>query len=133
MSEPIVVPEQPEPGTEIEPPKNGSREPSDSTGFGLVNWLFDHINDRKPVFLCLYQEYAKEVKLSSTHKAINWILLVMATIGDLLLFAVYAAAIILVIVGITFIFVKGTGLLDYIHKPDQRINTQIIEKQELRQ
>ncbi len=113
MADPIIVKED-TPQTEIELPNNGNaKQASDSSGFGLVNWLFDHINERKPVFLSLYREYEREVKLASTHKIINWTLLLLSTIGDFILFAIYAGAVILIIVGITFIFVKGTGLLDY--------------------
>jgi len=106
------------PSTEIneEPPTppTGGNNP-DSSGFGLVIWLFDHINDRKPVFLSLYQQYDLEVKVSSNHKFLNWVLLVLALIGDIAIFIVYAVAVIAIITGITFIFIKGTGLLEFIH------------------
>lgn len=111
--QPFKVPEQTEINTEIEP-GNGRKDQTDSSGFGLVNWLFDHINERKPIFLCLYQEYEKEIKLSSHHKVLNWILLLIASIADVILFAIYTASVILIIAGITFIFVKGTGILDFI-------------------
>lgn len=87
----------------------------DSSGFGLVVWLFDHINERKPVFLSLYQQYDAEVKIASEHKIFSWLLLSLAILCDAIVFLVYAVAVIAIIAGITFIFVKGTGLLDYIH------------------
>ncbi|HUC89445.1 MAG TPA: hypothetical protein VMR45_01460 [Patescibacteria group bacterium] len=109
----IKVPKQSELSTEIEP-SNGRKDQTDSSGFGLVNWLFDHIDERKPIFLCLYQEYEKEIKLSSRHRIINVVLLLIAAIADVILFSVYMGAVILIIAGITFIFVKGTGILDFV-------------------
>lgn len=106
------------PKTELneEPPSPLPNNTSpDSSGFGLVIWLFDHINDRKPVFLSLYQQYDLEVKVSSNHKVLNWILLVLALLGDTIIFIIYALAVIAIITGITFIFIKGTGLLEFIH------------------
>lgn len=100
---------------DIPPPPGGTSSNPDSSGFGLVIWLFDHINDRKPVFLSLYQQYDLEVKISSTHKGLNWLLLILALVGDIVIFLVYALAVIAIITGITFIFIKGTGLLEFIH------------------
>lgn len=115
MSEPFrVIPPSETASEEIEPPKGNNKGGSDNSGFGLINWLFDHINERKPIFLCLYQEYEKEVKLSSSHKIINCLLLVVASTADILLFTVYALSVMLIILGITYIFVKGTGIIELI-------------------
>ena len=111
---PLIIPED----IKDEIPKatwTESAKNPDSSGFGLIVWLFDHISERKPVFLSLYQQYDAEVKIASQHKVISWILLVIATTLDMIVFLVYALAVILIIAGITFIFVKGTGLLDYVH------------------
>jgi len=108
------------PAEEIErelpkPGRNTGDKNLESNGFGLVVWLFDHINERRPIFLSLYRSYDNEVKLSSNYPLTSLILLFFAIIGDLAIFLVYALAVIAIIAGITFIFVKGTGLLDYIN------------------
>lgn len=76
---------------EDQPPQSPiNNQNPDSSGFGLVIWLFDHINARRPVFLSLYQQYDLEVKVSSNHMVLNWLLLVLAMIGDVLIFLIYA-------------------------------------------
>lgn len=109
----VVIPSQELSDEPPTPPAGGGS--SDSSGFGLVIWLFEHIDGRRPIFLSLYQQYDVEVKVSSNHKIVNWILLVLALVGDFIIFTVYALAVILVIMGITFIFIKGTGLLEFVH------------------
>lgn len=111
----LIIPDPPEPTIE-EPPKTADAKPlnGDTTGFGLINWLFDHIGERKPIFLHLYMQYDQDVKIGSIYKkTFGVILLLVAIILDAFLFLVYTVAVTAVIVGITFIFVKGTGILDF--------------------
>jgi hypothetical protein len=112
---------------EPEPKKDGN---GDSSGFGLVNWLFDHIKDRKPVFMSLYAQYDIDIKLGSSFKPIAYVMLPLCVILDLLLFFIYTIAIIAIIAGITFIFIKGTGVLDILLPPQaDQVKVQQVEVQ----
>jgi len=102
----------------------------DSSGFGLVNWLFDHIKDRKPIFMSLYTQYDKDIKLGASFKWVAYPMLLLCTLLDTILFVIYMIAIVAIIAGITFIFIKGTGLLDHFVQPeDERLKVQQVEVQ----
>jgi hypothetical protein len=117
---------------EDKPPETGNGHSVDNSGFGLVNWLFDHIKDRRPIFLSLYQQYDEQVKFSANryNGFAGGLILPICIIFDGIMFLMYMAAVVAIVTGITFIFVKGTGLLDYIHKaPTQVVDTPKVEIQ----
>lgn len=120
-----------QPEQELPPKPQGTPNGGDN-GFGLVNWLFDHIKDRKPIFMSLYSQYDNELKLSANYKPLALVFRFMCVIGDLILFAIYAAAVGAVIVAITYIFLKGTGLLEAFHLAPAQ-SAQNVELQQVQQ
>ena len=100
--------------------RNNGNGGDNTSGFGLVNWMFDHVRSREPIFLHLYKDYDRQLKLSGVsagkpQKFLGALLLIGCLLFDGIVFLVYGLSVVFIILSITFIFVKGAGVLEYLH------------------
>ena len=124
----MIVSDQTSSQLEDKPPESSGGHGVDNSGFGLVNWLFDHIKDRRPIFLSLFRQYDRETKIFSEYKWLGYPALFFCLIWDGVMFLIYMIAVAAIVEAITFIFVKGTGILDYLSgDTSQHTQTQTIE------
>lgn len=109
----------------VVPAQDSKPQPStgaDSGGVGIVNWLFDHVKDREPIFLSLFDRYDSKMNIRMYHPRMSKHLIRLCIFADVLIFTIYAVAAVLVILAITYIFLKGTGLLEFMQlEPKQQV------------